>query len=257
MSSSKGKTKASQQVSATGPTPSKLAFGNDLSAAEETEISEAFELFAQPFPNDDNDGSLDDEYADRGVVPIKEVRRALMYYYVRVPTSCRQSTNKATQQHSALNLSPASKTELQQILGTLDPAQTGYTTYGPFVSVCALKLQSQTSSSSSAVARQRAEVEAAFRLFTGADAAAAGGNGRIITIRHLRRVARELKLSSNDNDGDEDGVVGNNSSRKKKADEVGEEMLKDMILEANGGAGVERGVRLEEFENIMRRAGVF
>ena len=37
-------------------------------------------------------------------------------------------------------------------------------------------------------------------------------------------------------------------------------MLKDMILEANGGIGKEginRGVRQDEFEEVMKRAGVF
>lgn len=51
----------------------------------------------------------------------------------------------------------------------------------------------------------------------------------------LRRVAKELKM---------DG-------------EAGEAVLKDMILEANGGAGVGVGVGREEFEGVMRRAGIF
>jgi hypothetical protein len=52
-------------------------------------------------------------------------------------------------------------------------------------------------------------------------------------MSHLRRVARELK------------------------EDVSEEVLRDMILEANGGASVARGVKREEFEGVMRRAGVF
>ena len=51
----------------------------------------------------------------------------------------------------------------------------------------------------------------------------------------LRRVARELKM---------DG-------------EVGEAVLRDMILEANGGSGVGAGVGRDQFEGVMRRAGVF
>jgi hypothetical protein len=38
---------------------------------------------------------------------------------------------------------------------------------------------------------------------------------------------------------------------------VTEEVLRDMILEANGGAGVGRGVRKGEFDGVMRRAGVW
>lgn len=38
---------------------------------------------------------------------------------------------------------------------------------------------------------------------------------------------------------------------------VTEELLRDMILEANGGAGVGRGVRKDEFDGVMRRAGVW
>jgi hydroxyacylglutathione hydrolase len=40
-------------------------------------------------------------------------------------------------------------------------------------------------------------------------------------------------------------------------EEVDEDVLKDMILEANGGAGVARGVREEEFDGVMRSAGVW
>jgi hydroxyacylglutathione hydrolase len=54
-----------------------------------------------------------------------------------------------------------------------------------------------------------------------------------ITIAHLRRVARELK------------------------EDVSEEVLRDMILEANGGSSVARGVKRDEFEGVMRRAGTF
>ncbi len=52
-------------------------------------------------------------------------------------------------------------------------------------------------------------------------------------MAHLRRIARDLK------------------------EEVPEQTLKDMILEANGGGGVNRGVGMQDFEGVMRRAGVF
>jgi Ca2+-binding EF-hand superfamily protein len=72
-----------------------------------------------------------------------------------------------------------------------------------------------------------AEVDAAFQLFT-------KGTDGPITLGHLRRIARELK-----------------------EDNLGDELLKDMILEANGGAGVNAGVTLEQFHDVMTRAGVF
>lgn len=71
-----------------------------------------------------------------------------------------------------------------------------------------------------------AEVDTAFQLFT-------RGTDGPITLSHLRRIARELKEDS------------------------GDALLRDMILEANGGAGVDVGVSLEQFHEIMLRAGVF
>ncbi|KAL1646034.1 hypothetical protein SLS58_003454 [Diplodia intermedia] len=76
----------------------------------------------------------------------------------------------------------------------------------------------------------REEVERAFRLFT-------GGAMRPIRVADLKRVARELR------------------------EEVDEDVLWDMVVEANGERkskeGVGRGVELEDFEQVMRRAGVF
>jgi Ca2+-binding EF-hand superfamily protein len=69
-------------------------------------------------------------------------------------------------------------------------------------------------------------VGTAYRLFT-------KGSEGPITIAHLSRVARELK------------------------EDVSDEMLRNMILEANGGAGLSRGVEVEDFERVMFRAGVF
>lgn len=73
-----------------------------------------------------------------------------------------------------------------------------------------------------------AEVDTAFRLFT-------RGTDGPITLGHLRGIARELKEDAN----------------------VGEDLLRDMILEANGGAGVNAGVSKEEFWDVLKRAGVF
>ena len=72
------------------------------------------------------------------------------------------------------------------------------------------------------------EVEDAFRLFT-----AMGGEDGKITLGCLKRVAKELK------------------------EDVPEQVMRDMLLEANGGSGIGRGVGIKDFEGVMRRAGVF
>lgn len=69
-------------------------------------------------------------------------------------------------------------------------------------------------------------MEEAFRLFT-------NNQDGPITLPMLKRVAAVLK------------------------EEVDEEVLKDMILEANGGGGVARGVQIDEFDGVMKAAGVW
>lgn len=73
------------------------------------------------------------------------------------------------------------------------------------------------------------EVSAGYQLFTH------GGPGPI-TLGHLRRIAKELR------------------------EDIPDEVLRDMILEANGGVrgkGKDVGaVSLEEFASVMKRAGV-
>ena len=81
-------------------------------------------------------------------------------------------------------------------------------------------------SSKSKSCSSRAEVVAAYKLFT-------HNSSGPITMSHLRRVARELR------------------------EEVDDRFLADMINEANGGEGHGRGVGLNEFESVMRRAGMF
>ena len=120
----------------------------------------------------------------------------------------------------ALGVPPNDQDETNEIIDTVDPMSTGVVTYASFVTVCALKLHSRSEDSISH------EIDTAYRLFTG------GGEGPI-TMAHLRRIARELK------------------------EDVSEDVMKDMILEANGGGGVNRGVRMQDFEGVMRRAGVF
>jgi Ca2+-binding EF-hand superfamily protein len=69
-------------------------------------------------------------------------------------------------------------------------------------------------------------VEEAFKLFTSA------GEEKI-TLGTLKRVAKALK------------------------EDVDENVLRDMIQEANGGSGVGKGVERDEFEAVLRRAGVW
>jgi Ca2+-binding EF-hand superfamily protein len=68
------------------------------------------------------------------------------------------------------------------------------------------------------------EVDKAFRLFT-------QGDDRPVTLADLKRVAKELR------------------------EDVPDQVLKDMVREATGGGlGT---VQREDFEAVMRRAGVF
>jgi hypothetical protein len=93
------------------------------------------------------------------------------------------------------------------------------------VAICALKLHARSDADSDEA--HDAEVREAFRLFAGTEGV------DTLTLAHLKRVAMTLKQ------------------------DVDEALLKDMILEANGGAGVGRGVERHEFEQVMRRAGVW
>ncbi|KAI9777829.1 MAG: hypothetical protein M1839_008506 [Geoglossum umbratile] len=172
---------------------SRLARENDVSAAEERDIREAFRLFA--VQDDSLAGGAED------VMPVGDVRKALI----------------------ALSLPPSSAHELRSVITSIDPLATGFVPYPSFLAVCALKLRARTTTPKAA----EEAVDAAFRLFTHGD------DEGPITMAHLRRVARELK------------------------EDVSEDVLRDMILEANGGSSVARGVRRDEFEDVMRRAGAF
>lgn len=129
---------------------------------------------------------------------------------------------KSLSYYSALGIPPDSKSELTEFISILDPDDEGFATYPSFVAICALKLHARDRGNI------QGEVDDAFTLFTGGDEEA-----ERITMAHLKRVAAVLK------------------------EEVDEAVLKDMILEANGGAGVGKGVGRDEFEGVMRRAGVW
>ena len=117
---------------------------------------------------------------------------------------------------------PPSPEELAEFVSILDPDEEGFAVYSSFIAICALKLHNRTRTSDS----HAHEVEEAFKLFTSA------GEEKI-SLATLKRVAGALK------------------------EDVDEDILRDMILEANGGAGVGKGVEKEEFEAVLRRAGVW
>ena len=121
---------------------------------------------------------------------------------------------------TALGVPPASSAELCELTDTVDPDQSGYVPFEHFIAIAALKLESRGEE------QEREEVEQAFRLFT-------REGGDKITLATLKRVSKELK------------------------EPVDDQVLKDMITEANGGAGLGRGVDIDQFEEVMRRAGVF
>ncbi|GAP89158.1 putative ef-hand superfamily Ca2+-modulated protein [Rosellinia necatrix] len=124
----------------------------------------------------------------------------------------------------ALGLTP-SKPELKEFLSIMDPEDEGHAAYEPFLAICALKLHARDDDGGP----DPAEVDEAFRLFAGGD----DGGADTLTLAHLKRVAMALKQ------------------------DVDEALLRDMVLEANGGAGVGRGVSRAEFEEVMRRAGAW
>ncbi|KAL0944041.1 calmodulin [Colletotrichum truncatum] len=125
----------------------------------------------------------------------------------------------------ALGIPPSSRKEQAEFVEILDPDGEGFVAYEPFFAICALKYHQRESGGEG----RRKEVDDAFRLFT-----SGGGSSRdVITLADLKRVAGVLR------------------------EDVKDEVLRDMILEANGGAGVGKGVKREEFEEVMRRAGVW
>ncbi|KAF1847211.1 EF-hand [Cucurbitaria berberidis CBS 394.84] len=135
----------------------------------------------------------------------------------------------------SLNL-PPSKSDVSSILSTIDPLDTGFVEFIPFLSYAAIAMHTKEQGSDEEDEYEEfreesnaEEVSAAYRLFTH------GGTGPI-TLAHLKRVAKELR------------------------EDVPDDVLKDMILEANGGVkGKGRdvgGVSLEDFESVMKRAGL-
>lgn len=119
----------------------------------------------------------------------------------------------------ALNTPPTDAAELKELVETVDPDGSGFVPYEHFVAIAALKMHARDNDPGA----MNEEVMKAYRLFT-------KNEERDITLLDLRRVAKELR------------------------EDVPENVLKDMIREATGGTL--GGVGVEEFEGVMRRAGV-
>nr|POE74306.1 caltractin [Quercus suber] len=137
------------------------------------------------------------------------------------PASTTLSTADVRRCLIALNTPPANAAEWREIVETVDPDDTGTVTYEHFLGIAALKLR-QREDVEDADARDE-EVRRAYALFT-------RGEDRAITLVDLKRVAREMK------------------------ENVSDAVLRDMIKEAKSGAV--GGVDVEEFGDVMRRAGV-
>lgn len=231
------KRKAATTTEAPKERQSKLAKEHNISARQEREIKEAFALFSEPM-----------EGEKEGVIPSGDVRRAMVYVFsfplpLRLHTHTHthipiyQTYLTATSHHSPLTRNsalgiPPTKAELREFLEILDPDEEGYASYEPFVAICALKLHAKDDGDEGPESdAHRKEVDEAFALF------ASGGGEETpmtLTLAHLKRVAMTLKQ-----------------------DDVDEALLRDMILEANGGAGVGRGVSRAEFDEVMRQAGAW
>ncbi|PHH52528.1 Centrin-1 [Ceratocystis fimbriata CBS 114723] len=130
----------------------------------------------------------------------------------------------------ALGIPPRDGDELAEFLSILDPDNEGFASFEPFFAICALKFHARDNDEDT----HSNELDEAFALFTNTYSAGAGADeDGCITIAHLKRVAALLK------------------------EDVSDDLLRDMVLEANGGAGVSAGVQKEEFDSVMRRAGVW
>jgi len=120
------------------------------------------------------------------------------------------------------------KSDLPDVLETLDPHDTGYIPYGPFLSLAAIHLHHNDDDDDNEDEDQSEEVQEAYSLFT-------DNRAGPITLAHLRRIARLLK------------------------EDISDDVLRDMLVEANGEGreGWTRGVDIDAFEGVMKRAGVF
>lgn len=119
-----------------------------------------------------------------------------------------------------MNAPPQDQDTLNEYLDIADPDEAGVITYEHFLPIAAIALNSRDDDPDAL----NEEVTKAYGLFT-------KGEDRQITLHDLRRVTKELR------------------------EDVPDNILKDMIREATAGAL--GGVSMEDFESVMRRAGVF
>lgn len=129
-------------------------------------------------------------------------------------------TSKVKMVMTALGIEPKSQKHMDEYIEILDPESEGYVTYTHFVELAAIQINNKSDEA------KDEEVEKAFKLFT-------SGGERPITFHDLRRIAGLLNQ------------------------DVGDDVLKAMIVEANGGSNVGSGVDMEHFREVMSRAGVF
>jgi len=129
-------------------------------------------------------------------------------------------TSKVKTVMRALGIEPKSRQDMDEFIDILDSESSGYVTYEHFVELAAIQINNKSDET------KDEEVEKAFRLFT-------SGNERPIMYHDLKRIAGLLNQ------------------------DVGDDVLKAMIVEANKGNGVGSGVDKEQFREIMSRAGVF
>lgn len=120
----------------------------------------------------------------------------------------------------ALGIEPKAQKDMDEFIEILDPESDGYVTYQHFVELAAIQINNKSDET------KDEEVEKAYKLFT-------LGNERPITYQDLKRIAGLLNQ------------------------DVGDDVLKAMILEANQGGAVGSGVNLEQFRDVLTRAGVF
>lgn len=131
---------------------------------------------------------------------------------------------------AALGCAPNTKRETRDLLDAVDPESVGEISYEDFVAVAALQLLARND------ADLEEEVETAFQLFMEAGEEKGNEDKRreSITVNGLRRVAKAL------------------------GEKINEDVIRDMVMEANGMGpeGIGKGVGREDFGGIMRRIGM-
>lgn len=164
----KRKRTAPQPSTSAPPKPklSRLAKQNNITAAQEDEIREAFSLYKVDHR----------DYADEaeGVLEIKDTRHVLTALGVRIP-----------------------RTEWPEVLETLDPENEGIVPFSIFFPYAAIHLshrrggESEDEDEQEVEDERAAEIDKAYELFT-------HGKSGPITLAHLRGVAKLVKEEADD-----------------------------------------------------------